>query len=80
MVKIEVELPEGVVRFLYAMQVLWQLPPDWTKHYMSNAIIKVVENDADSFLDKEKIKELYGIGKTEYHELPSSSNKEAITT
>ncbi len=78
MVKIEVDLPDGVVRFLHSMQIVWQLPQDWTKHYMSNAIIKAVENDADSFLDKERIKELYGIGRIEQQELPT--NRELITT
>ncbi len=78
MVKVEVELPDGVVRFLHSMQILWQLPQDWVRHYMSNAIIKAVESDADSFLDKEKIKELYGIAGSESKELPTS--REVITT
>ncbi len=78
MVKVDVELPDGAIRFLHAMQILWQLPQDWVRHYMSNAIIKAIENDADSFLDKEKIKELYGIGGTETKELPT--NREIITT
>lgn len=78
MTKVDVELPEGAVKFLYAMQVVWQLDENWVKHYMANAIIKAIESDADSFLDKEKIKELYGIGRSEYQELPA--NKDVIST
>lgn len=78
MAKVEVEVPDGAIRFLQSMQILWQLPQDWAKHYMSNAILKAIENDADSFLDKERLKELYGIGRMEAHELPA--NREVVTT
>ena len=78
MVKVEVEVPDGAVRFLQSMQILWQLPQDWVRHYMSNAIVKAIENDADSFLDKARLKELYGIGNLESQELPT--NKEMVTT
>lgn len=78
MVKVEVEVPDGAIRFLQSMQTLWQLPQDWSKHYMANAILKAIENDADGFLDKERLKELYGIGRMESQELPT--NREVVTT
>lgn len=81
MAKVEIEIPDNLVRFQQAMQVLWQHPTGWVNRYLSNAILKSVNNDLDEgiLIDKEKLRELYNIEEEINHidELPM--NKELAT-
>lgn len=80
MTKIELEVPDSALRFLQAMQVLWQHPQGWLQQYLTNAIIKSIESDIDDgvLMDKDRLKELYGIDGMNLQELPLS--KEVLAT
>ncbi len=74
---VEVEIPDGALRFLRAMQILWQYPNGWVEQYLSNAILKAIEKDIDEgIIDRERVKEACGINRLYSQELPL--NKEAI--
>lgn len=79
MTKVELEVPDSALRFLRAMQVLWQHPEEWVHQYLTNAIIKSIESDIDEgmLVDKDRLKELYGIDRLGMQELPL--NREVLT-
>lgn len=79
MAKVEIEVPDNLVRFLQAMQVLWQHPQGWVNRYLSNAVLKSINSDLDEgiLIDKDKLRELYNIDDEFLQELPM--NKELVT-
>lgn len=74
MTRVEIDVPDGALRFLEAMQVLWQHPQGWVQHYLTTSVVKSIEGDMDEglLIDKEKLKELYGIDRNGVQEIPIS--------